>query len=156
MEGVELHPEIDDQGVHWFDLAEVDAVLSQRSAGRYLDRGQFVRVEQVDEFPAEPSLEAEEDRADPGELARGTAEARAWAEQARADALAIQQERQRLDRERRKALAADAQADRELASVQRALLDELASFDGKTWRRLSRRDADEILALLEGECPDLD
>lgn len=159
MEGVELHPTVDGRGVHWFDLREVDAIAASGTRGTRhrvgLDatgtRAQCELQHLVDEG-LDPSAEADDAVKAAGRSAIHMAEARVWAEQARVDAIAIREERNRLGVVRREELAALAKATQELSVAKQTLIAELEQCDKRTLRRLTDTDLAEILVLLEAEC----
>jgi len=155
MEGVELHPAVDDRGIHWFDIREVEAVRTalrpdcEHRLGMDFS-GHCTRATRVNDD--EPTAAPEEiDEGASRNEHPSVVEARAWAEQARADAQAIREERRRLESMRRQARSARVKAAREIAQARRELIDELASCDASVLRRLTDYDRAEILALLEEE-----
>jgi hypothetical protein len=160
MEGAELHPEVDDAGVHWFHVEEVDAALARRRGEQdCCERAPRVRAHVEEKLhlegsaAAEPSVEVEHQTPAQEEFANAIAEARAWAKEARAEVLATRRELERLGTELERQALAEARARdmHELALARESLLDEIAGCDARTLRRLSRREIAELITQLEND-----
>jgi len=156
MEGVELHPAVDERGVHWFDIREVEAIRTsfRQDCGHRLGMtiSEGFRPDAIE--GDDPGSTADAGDAD-DEAFRGehpdVAKARGWAEQARTDAVAIREERERLERRQHLAHLSRVRAAREIAQARRALIDELESCGDVVLRRLTDIQRSEIIALLELE-----
>jgi hypothetical protein len=149
MEGLDLHPTVDGHGVHYFDVREVDAVRSRRPDSGERPPWPRARDQRRSARPTEyeDAGDLDEERAS----SEAVEEARRWAEQARADARAIREERDRASIAPPKAVPSDTAGDLELTLARQALIDELVNCDDRVLRRLSRREAVQILKMLSDD-----
>jgi hypothetical protein len=154
MEGVELRPIVDARGVHLFDAREVDAIAAsgKRSTRCRIGFNASGGCANGPRHSEDRDSQQGSESNDPKDASPiHTSEARAWAEQARLDAIAIRAERTRLKASRDQERATSASAERELSTAKRMLIAELEGCDDRILRRLTSAELTEVLALLEAE-----
>jgi hypothetical protein len=151
MEGVELHPEVDDRGVHWFDIREVDTL---RRGATNDERRQFDEKRLVKPVSRAPCVElarfvpkerttSQEVKPERRLVLAAAAEARLAAQQVRIDLNELAEERRRLGHERELAV------DHQLEEAKLALIAELEDCPDRILRRLPLEYVSSLLEILE-------